>query len=247
VTSSYTLSELVLPPTALVVLTLVGVALLPRRRRLALALIAGSQCALLVLSLPVVALALARPLEPPPLQAGALQPAQAIVILGGGRNRSALEWGGETVNDHTLERMRYGARLARETKLPVYVTGGKPSGGVHPEGLLMRDVLEREFGVDVRWVDNAANTTRDNALMAARDLLPAGVRRVALVTTAMHMPRSRQAFAAAGFDVIPAPTDYEAQRPFTPSQLVPGLRGLRLSHIALREWVAIGYYRLLGS
>jgi uncharacterized SAM-binding protein YcdF (DUF218 family) len=246
VTFSYALSDLVLPPTALVVTTLVGVGLLKHRRGLAIALIAASQLVLISLSLPIVANALARTLEPAPVRAEQLRRAQAIVILGGGRNRGAPEWGGETVKTFTLQRLRYGARLARETGLPLYVTGGKPDGGEHAEGSLMRDVLVREFNVPVRWVDTDADTTGENAKMAARDLKPAGVSRVALVTDAMHMPRSQHAFVQLGFEVIPCPTAYAGQRPFTPSQLVPGVGALYLSHAALREWISQAYYRLRG-
>jgi uncharacterized SAM-binding protein YcdF (DUF218 family) len=246
VTFNYALSDLVLPPTSLVVATLLGVALLRHRRRLGITLIAVSQLALLALSLPIVANALARTLEPPPVNSRQLQGAQAIVILGGGRNRGAPEWGGETVKTFTLQRLRYGARLARETGLPVYVTGGKPDGGEHAEGSLMRDVLVREFNVPVRWIDTDAETTGESAKTAVRDLKPAGISRVALVTDAMHMPRSQRAFMQLGFEVIACPTAYAGQRPFAPSQLVPGVGALYLSHAALREWISQAYYRLRG-
>lgn len=243
-TPSYLLSALVLPPTSLIALTLIGVALLKRSRGPAIGLIVASQLTLFALSTPALANVLARALEPAPLAADALHDAQAIVVLGGGRNRGAPEWGGEAVNSPTLQRLRYAARLARDSGLPVYVTGGKPDGGELAEGALMNGVLTGEFGMPVRWIDVKADTTRENALYAARDLKPAGVRRVALVTTAMHMPRARRAFERAGFIVVPAATDYMGQRPFAAYQLVPGPIALRQSHLALREWVSDLYYRL---
>lgn len=244
---SYFLSALVLPPTSLVLLTLAGLLLLRSRPRLAVALIGVSQLALLALATPVVAGAIARPLEPPPLAADGLKRAEAIVILAGGLSRGAIEWGGETVNDFTLQRVRYGAYLARTSGLPVYVTGGVPSGAKRSEANLMAEVLVRDYGVTPKWVDSAAETTRGNALMAAKDLKPLGIQRVALVTTAIHMPRSKQAFEAAGFTVIPAATDYVAQRRFAAAQLMPGAGALQVSYYALREWVSRGWYRLQGS
>lgn len=243
-TPSYFLSSLVLPPTSLIVLTLVGVALLKRNRGPAIGLIVASQIALLAVATPAVANALARALEPPPLVPGSLRDAQAIVVLGGGRNRGAPEWGGEAVNSPTLQRLRYAARLARDSGLPLYVTGGKPDGGEFAEGALMNGVLTGEFGVAVRWIDTKADTTGENAHYAAGDLKPAGVKRIALVTTALHMPRSRRAFEQVGFTVIPAATDYMGQRPFAPYQLVPGPAALRQSHLALREWISDLYYQL---
>lgn len=247
-TFNYALSDLVLPPTSLIALSLLGLLLLRRRRALGIALIGASQLAMLALSLPIVAIALARSLEPPPVHPAALKDAEAIVILGGGRNRGAPEWGGETVKaSTTLPRLRYGARLARETGLPVYVTGGKPDGGRYAEGALMKEVLERDFGVPVRWAEVESATTSENALFAARDLKAAGIASIALVTDAMHMPRSQRAFERAGLQVIPCPTAYAGQRPFQPWQLVPGVTALHLSNSALREWVSRALYAARGE
>ena len=243
-TFSYALSDLVLPPTSLIVLTIAGALLLRRSRAVGLTLMLGSQLALLALSLPAVANALARSLEPPPVTASDLKRAQAIVILAGGNNLGAPEWGGETVKTYTLQRLRYGARLARETGLPILVTGGRPQGGRFAEASVMRDVLVKEYNLEVRWVDAEAMTTGENALLSARILKAEGLTRVALVTDAIHMPRSRQVFEAAGLEVIACPTAYAGQRPFQPNQLVPGPHALQLSHAALREWVSRGYYRL---
>ena len=243
-TFSYALSDLVLPPTSLIVLTIAGALLLRRSRAVGLTLMLGSQLALLALSLPAVANALARSLEPPPVTASDLKRAQAIVILAGGNNLGAPEWGGETVKTYTLQRLRYGARLARETGLPILVTGGRPQGGRFAEASVMRDVLVKEYNLEVRWVDAEAMTTGENALMSAKLLKAEGLKRVALVTDAIHMPRSRQVFEAAELEVIACPTAYAGQRPFQPNQLVPGPHALQLSHAALREWVSRGYYLL---
>jgi uncharacterized SAM-binding protein YcdF (DUF218 family) len=244
VSFSYALSDLVLPPTSLVVLTLAGAALLRYRRGLGLVLIVGSQLVLLALSMPIVANALSRSLEPPPVTQGELKTAQAIVILAGGNNRGSPEWGGETVKFTTLQRLRYGARLARETGLPVYVTGGTPEGGRNAEATLMRDALVNEYKLAVRWVDVTAMTTAGNAFAAARDLKADGITRVALVTDAIHIPRARHVFEFAGLAVIACPTAYDGQRPLESYQLIPGVGALRQSHAALREWVSWGYYLL---
>ena len=246
-TFNYLLSALVLPPTSLILLTLLGLGLVRSRPRLAVGLMAASQIALLALATPALVGPLARSLEPPPLAADGLRRAQAIVILAGGLSRGAIEWGGETVSDFSLQRVRYGAYLARSSGLPVYVTGGVPPRAKHAEAQLMAEVLARDYGITPRWVDNTAETTRGNAQMAARDLKPLGIQRVVLVTTAIHMPRSQRAFEAAGFTVIPAPTDYAGQRPFEMDQLVPSAGALRVAHFSLREWIARGWYRLTGS
>lgn len=245
-TFNYALSSVLLPPTSLIALTLLGVLMLKRRRTTGVTLIVCSQLLLAALSTPVVANALGRSLEPPPVLIEQIKRAQAIVVLGGGRNLGSPEWGGETVNDYTLRRTRYGARLARETGLPVYVSGGKPTGGQLAEGTLMRELMAREFNEPVKWVDAAAETTREQALIVARDLKAQQIGRIALVTDAVHMPRAQRAFELAGLAVISAPTGYTAQRPFAPYQLIPGPAALRHSHVALREWASQLHYHFLA-
>ena len=244
-TFNYALSSLLLPPTSLIAASLVGALILKRRRTLGLVLIVGSQLLLLALSMPVVANAIARTLELPPAALDEVKRAQAIVVLGGGRNLGSPEWGGETVNEYTLRRARYGARLARETGLPVYVSGGKPDGGNEAEGSLMDALVTREFNVPVKWIDAVSQTTREQALIAARDLRPQQISRVALVTDAVHMPRARRAFELAGLAVIPAPTGSTGQRPFATDQLIPGPGPLRQSHVALREWASQFHHHLV--
>ena len=245
-TFNYALSSFLLPPTSLIALAIIGVFALKRRRTLGLTLILGSQLLLLAFSMPFVANTLVRSLEPPPGLIDQIKLAQAIVVLGGGRNLGSPEWGGETVNDYTLRRARYGARLARETGLPVYVSGGKPAGGKLAEGSLMRELISREFHEPVRWVDAASETTREQANNAAHDLKPQQVSRIALVTDAVHMPRAQRAFELAGLTVIPAATGYTAQRPFAPYQLIPGPSALLRSHIALREWASQLHHHVLA-
>ena len=243
-TFNYALSDLVLPPTSLLVATLVGVALAKRRRAVGLTLVVASQLLLAALCLPVVANALARSLEPPPVTSEQLKRAQAIVILAGGSNLGSPEWGGETVKTTTLQRLRYGAKLARETGLPILVTGGRPLRSKYAEGELMSDVLTSEYKLGVRWIEVEAMTTGENALMAAQALKTDGIKRIALVTDAIHMPRSRQAFERAGLEVIACPTAYAGQRPFGWYQLAPGVAALHLSNMALREWFSQWFYAL---
>lgn len=200
--------------------------------------IAGSGVAALALAcVPAVGNALLATLEPPPLAPGAAAGAQAIVILSAARNRGSPEWGGETIDHITLARVRYGARLARETGLPVLVTGGRPGRGTRGLGELMAGVLEHEFQVPVRWVENEALTTAENARLSAPLLRAGGVQRVLLVTSAVHMRRSLGAFVSVGLAPIAAPTDYLGRAERSWQDLVPSLDGMRRAQFAIREWL----------
>jgi uncharacterized SAM-binding protein YcdF (DUF218 family) len=162
------------------------------------------------------------------------------VILGGG-SYFAPEYGGDTVGIATLERLRYGARLARESRLPLLVTGGAPTGG-RPEGELMRDTLEQDFGVKVRWVETASRDTTENASLSAPLLKAAGISRIALVSNGWHLPRAIPLFAKQGLEVTPAPMAFISGESSLPTALLPG--GLGASREALHEYLGQLYNRI---
>ena len=168
------LSALVLPPASLVLLALFGFWLAMHksgwRRKLGIGLTSLSLAALLALSMPVVGRKMLNSLESyPPVSAEQLKDAQAIVVLGGGLYHDAPEYQSSTVNHFSLERLRYAARLARQTHLAILVSGGAPSGGV-AEAPAMRDTLEQDFGVKAKWLESASRDTGENAKHSAAQL-----------------------------------------------------------------------------
>jgi uncharacterized SAM-binding protein YcdF (DUF218 family) len=229
---------LVLPPAGPLLLALAGLALLRRRPRPAYALIAIGVLSLALLSIPAIGGLLVRSLDrSPPLDVARVSGAQAIVILGGGTRRYAPEYGGATLGAITLERVRYGARIARATSLPVLVSGGAVRGAP-PEALLMRNVLADEFGVPERWTETRSRNTHENAVQSARLLQSAGVQRVILVGHSFDFPRTRAEFAAAGIDTIAAPIGIPPAVPTAVGDYLPSVAGLRLSYYALYEILA---------
>lgn len=230
-------------------LLLLALAALRRRRRWAfgVALLGGGL--LWLQALPLVGTALMGTLES---RAGAWMPdpagAQAIVVLGSGLIRPPAEFGGETATDRTLIRIRRGAQLARETHLPVLVSGGRPPHAEQSEAAVMADILDREFGVAVRWQEDESQDTAGNARQSARLLGEDGVRRILLVTQAFHMPRARLLFEAQGFTVIPAPTHFVARggSDFELHSLLPSAAAMHNSYYALHEWLGIGWADLSG-
>jgi uncharacterized SAM-binding protein YcdF (DUF218 family) len=226
-------------------LALAGLALLGARPRLGRALAWLGVGGLFLLSLPVVSHALLRSLQAPALDLRRPGEAQAIVILGGGVRRNAEEFGGDTLARLTLERVRYGAQVARATKLPILVSGGSVSVGT-AEAALMKRALEQEFNVEVRWSEERSRDTRSNAAESAAILLPVGIKRVLLVAHGFDMPRASAEFATAGFQVTPAPTVITGQG-FSfehPAELLPSMSALQGSYYALYELLAEAVRRL---
>jgi uncharacterized SAM-binding protein YcdF (DUF218 family) len=232
------LKALVLPPTGPLLLALLGLAVGRRSPRLGAGLAWTGVLSLLALSIPAVAALLMRSLDlPAPFDPKHATGTQAIAILGGGTRRDAPEYGGDTLSTLTLERVRYGARLARQTGLPVLVTGGSVYGG-EAEAELMREALQREFGVAVRWVENRSRTTHENAQYSAALLRAAGIGRVVLVAHAFDMRRARAEFAAAGIATVPAATGIPSREPRSAIDYLPGIGGLQGSYYALYEILA---------
>jgi uncharacterized SAM-binding protein YcdF (DUF218 family) len=136
------------------------------------------------------------------------QRADAIVVLGAGRERGDLAWGADQPTGVTLERERYAARLAKASGLPILTSGGLHYGTPPSEAKLMADSLREDFGVAVRWQEGQSRTTWENATYSAEVLLPEGIKRVVVVTQAWHMPRAVWSFQKAGFEVVPAPVGF---------------------------------------
>lgn len=240
------LTALVLPPAGPLLLSALGLLLIRRRPRLGKSLAWGGLVLLWLLATPLLAQALLGLVEAqPPLQPAQMQRAQAIVVLGGESYFAAPEYGGDTVKGHSLERLRYAARLARASGLPVLASGGSPAG-IRPEAEAMREALEADFGVRVRWVEGRSRDTVENAAFSAALLREAGLGRVLLVTNALHMRRAKEAFERAGLEVIPAPTAWQSTAPFSALQLLPSADGLRIAYYALREALGLWVQRLSG-
>jgi uncharacterized SAM-binding protein YcdF (DUF218 family) len=227
----------IFPPMGPVLLTLAGLFLLWRRRHRA-----GTFCILLgqgvlgVLALPVVSGFLLHSLERyPPLSEADLGRAQAIVILGGGIYRDAPEFGRDSLAGPALERVRYGARLAQQSQLPVLTTGGVVFGG-EAEAKVMQRVLAEEYRVSVRWPEDRSRDTRENALYSAELLRRDGIQRIALVSSAWHLARAIPLFETQGLTVLPAPTVFTSVGQGIENWL-PSASALNNSVTALREWL----------
>jgi uncharacterized SAM-binding protein YcdF (DUF218 family) len=238
-----------LPPVAPLLLALVGLIVAGRHPRAGRRMALVGVVALWLLATPVVGEFLVRSLDRTPALdiAHAAASAQAIVILGGGIRRFAPEYGGATVNRITLERLRYGARVARATGLPVLVSGGAVRGAP-AEAVLMRNVLVNELGVPVRWIEMRSHDTHQNAVGSAKILAANGIQRVILVGHSFDFPRSRREFEAAGIRVISAPIGIPPAFDETDiGDYLPGLNGLELSYYAIYEILANVLYDVTAS
>lgn len=214
-------------------------------------LLALASLQIFLLSLPITSSFLLGKLEeqyPPRFELWKQAPLpQAIVVLGSGRNLNVPEYiGGESTSLAGIERLRYAAHLHRATGLPILVTGGSPLPEKRSEAELMRDVLEQEFQVPVKWMETESHTTWQNAQFTDEILAAAGIQSAWLVTQAWHMPRSLYSFQNRQVQYLPASVSYSGAIQWTDYHMkfVPQATALVRSSIALHEWLGLLWYRL---
>ena len=253
------LTALLLPPVPLLVLALIGARLiLPRRGLgwfvllLSVALIWLSACTGSARALMQFAL------HPPPVLNGdriqalkgdaqAKRPV-AIVVLGGGMEALAPEYGVSSLRSASLERLRYGVWLGRETGLPVAFSGGVGWAQLDakPEAQIAAQIAAAEFGRPLKWTEDNSRDTRENAARTIALLKPQGIRHIVLVTHGYHMPRALRNFEqAAGSDItIEAAPMGTARRGDLPAlNWMPSGEGFQDTRNVLRELVG----RMVGA
>jgi uncharacterized SAM-binding protein YcdF (DUF218 family) len=247
--------NLFLPPTSLFLIIALGL-LLWRFRPRAGRIVAGTGLALLTfMSSNAGSSFLVGPLEQltKPLARPESAGAQAIVVLAAGRLRSAGEYDNRDIPDHTaLARLRYGAHLQRRTGLPILVTGGNGGSGVDPARIdmgytkadAMARALREDFGVPVKWIERRSRDTGENAIYSNVLLRPAGIKRILLVTDAMHMHRARNVFEREGLEVVEAPTMFVYNPNYGFDAWLPSAEGMRRSWYATYELLGLAWYRI---
>lgn len=240
------IAAFLLPPLNLLLLLGAGLLLLRRRPKTGKVLLVTSFVLLWLFSTPFVVEGGMRWLESefePVLQPSSSE-AQAIVVLGGSLYFHAPEYRGEdTVNGITLQRLSYGAKLHRETELPLLLTGGAVDKHL-PEGELMRQRMEADFQVPVRWVEGNAINTFENARFSKQILEHEGIKKIYLVTHAWHMPRSVMAFRNAGFEVIPAPMAFTTRYQTDIFAFIPSAGAMRDAYVLIHELLGRVWYHI---
>jgi uncharacterized SAM-binding protein YcdF (DUF218 family) len=222
------------------------------RRRWGAGLMLAAVGWLTLWSLPAVSDALRLSLERqfPNQPVAELPAADAVVVLGGGIHPGPPGWPYPDL-DAAADRVWQAARLYHAGKAPrVIVSGGALPwlGERRPEAEAMRRLLV-DLGVpgDALLFDGRSRNTRENALYSAGLLDAAGLERVLLVTSALHMPRALASFRAVGVDAIPAPADFEVMpEPAHPLRWLPDAKALYHSTRALKEYLGLWVYRWRG-
>lgn len=191
---------------------------------------------------------LLRPLEGryPALLVPPSNEAVKVVVLTGGEGWAPDRPITSDLSTSTAERLLEAVRVWRMLgeRLPLLFVGGVGTPGRPAEAPLVAQAA-RALGVPgelVEW-EAASRNTYENAL-AIRDRL--GTRPFVLVTSSFHMPRAMAVCEHLGLTAIPAPCGHRARESFTPYDFVPASEYLWDSALAVREYLALLFYRLRG-
>jgi len=228
----------------------------PLRRRAGLVLCCICACLLVALSNRAVSNRLLRPLEAryeaiPEIAVGVPAPRQIagceyIVVLG---SSSSIIPGAPATGrlaPSGLERIVEAVRLLRVLPGARLVVSGPALSGPPSHATVLAQAAE-SLGIDASRITliDTARDTEDESLAVAR---MAGNARVALVTSAWHMPRAARLFRAAGVSFVPCPTDYAARKTGKAAwtELACDSESLERSTVAVHEWLGLLWLKLRG-
>jgi uncharacterized SAM-binding protein YcdF (DUF218 family) len=168
-----------------------------------------------------------------------LPPADAIVVLGGGVGRAWLRR--EDVDPEELKssRLAAGARAWLARRAPTVILSGGGDGDGSEARTMAAAITRLRVPASALLLEERSRDTRGNALFTAELAKQHGMRRVLLVTSALHMPRARLMFCEAGMEVTPIPVPEFAHRDGWRARWLPTRGALWRSGRALKEYAGL--------
>lgn len=180
-----------------------------------------------------------------------LEPADAVILLGGGAGYSKTDPLHITFNDAS-DRVVTAMELMRLGKAPVLVLGGggnTSDDATLDEGPTVKRWLEKNLGTNSELhALSASGSTYDEATKCSALAKERGWKRVYLVTSGYHMPRALATFRTAGVPVEPVGCDFvrsgmPKKDGFSPLPWPPGVELFSLYAHEEAGWLV---YRMRG-
>lgn len=250
---SKVLWALVEPGNFLVAMLTVGAVLQfsSRRARLGRWLVAVATVGFLAIMLTPLSSLVALPLEdrfPPPTTIPAH--VDGVIVLGGGVEPPLTADRGLPTVSRAGGRLIAFADLVRRFPDATHIYSG--GSGLLLAQELREDTAARgalaQMGIDPAQVifENDSRNTWENALFSQRIVRPKPGEVWLLVTSALHMPRSVGIFRQIGWPVVPYPVDFRTLAGGRPYLRYEFDMQIELLHDAIREWIGLVAYRLMG-
>lgn len=242
-----------LRPDTWIVIALAGIvlALIFKRRRMALWISSISLVLLVALSALPLGDLLLQPIERRYPANPDLDAVDGIIVLGGGENARASTFWSQVQLNEGAERYTAGLALARLfPEAQVLFTGGsgalRDAAGatVSEAAIAKRFFLEQGISSERLLLEEQSRNTAENARLSLKLAGPAPDEGWVLITSAFHMPRAMRSFKAAGWDRLVAwPVDYRTSR-FGDGIGWNLIQNLAVLNTAIRERLGQLAYRL---
>ena len=171
-----------------------------------------------------------------------------IIMLTGGAYDYAPDLSGTgTPGPSTIERLMTAARLHRQLKIPIIVSGGQ----VFPDRPAISQVTQRflvDIGIEADQIiqEDQSRDTLENAQYSKEICIQKGYTHPIVVTSASHMPRSIFSFDRVGLKVTPCPcamTTWQDME-YSWNSFLPNARALEKTSSAMHEWLGLVFYRM---
>jgi uncharacterized SAM-binding protein YcdF (DUF218 family) len=255
------LPQIFLYPLGIASMLLVGsLVLIWRKSRWSPAPIALALATILLSSNAWTTNAIIQSLEWQNIPTGDLPKAEAIILLGGATRSKSYPRTGVDLGERS-DRIVYAAQLYKQGKAPlIIISGGRIDWKDYgdPESSDMAAVLVNDLGVPPTALIEEPDSlnTYENAINVQKIMATRNIKRVLLVTSAFHMPRSLRIFRKLKMEVIPAPSDYLASRLALAEpgrnweaailSAIPDTERINNFTVALKEYIGTWIYTVKG-
>lgn len=171
----------------------------------------------------------------------------AVILLGGLTDERIEAARGQTAFNDNVERLLVVHELLASGKAKVAIlSGAAMSKELEPYGearALARQLRAWGISEEAIVLEEQAKNTRENAVFTERIVRERGYARVLVVTSAFHMLRAKECYAAVGLPVDTLRADFRAH----PAQsFLPRASNLYVTTYALREILGRWVYRAQG-
>ena len=173
----------------------------------------------------------------------------AVVVLGGILRVFKSQHGYIADWNDSADRLLAGVSLIKAGKADklIFTRGQWPWSDNPPEGELLRNkAIEMGLSDSQILLTGIAANTADEAVQVKKLIEQEGLKRIVLVTSSFHMPRSKRLFDNAGIDSKAFPVDFRADRDtINWLDFIPNADAFADTSYGIREFIGRFYYRLL--
>jgi uncharacterized SAM-binding protein YcdF (DUF218 family) len=175
----------------------------------------------------------------------------AVILLGGVVDEEATAYSGEPSYNDNVERVVVTQKLLRDGKARVVIISGAPLDPKVPQNgeavVLGRQLEDWGIAKERIVIEDRARNTRENAVYTKEIVQARGYERVLVLTSAFHMVRAAECFAAVGMKVDTFAVDHRAhERAGRVGEWLPRASSLAITTSMVREMSGRLVYRVQG-